>query len=364
MIEIDGSAGEGGGQILRSALALSALTAQAFKIKNIRQNRPKPGLQPQHLKSVEAAGAICRARVSDIQLHSTQLTFEPGAVAAGDYQFDIGTAGAATLVLQTVFLPLSFAASPSQITITGGTHVPWSPCYDYLELQWLPFMKRLGFDAELQLVEAGFYPKGGGKIVAKIQPVKTVAPLQLTHRGELKKTLGISAYANLRREVAERQMNQALRMLKSRGIAPNIEIKELRSRGVNTMMLLLGVFERSLCCYFALGARGQPVQTGKPAEKVAAEAAESFTRFLATGGVFDEFLADQLLLPLSLAAGVSQFVTPKITQHLLTNADVIQKFLGAKISIDGKLGEEGKVEIHGVGFKNTELTEKRLNTET
>jgi RNA 3'-terminal phosphate cyclase (ATP) len=354
MLEIDGSAGEGGGQILRSALALSVLTAQPFKIKNIRQNRPKPGLQPQHLKSVEAAGAICRARLSDIQLHSTQLTFEPGAAAAGDYHFDIGTAGAATLVLQTIFLPLSFAALPSQITITGGTHVPWSPCYDYLELQWLPFMKRLGFDGELQLVEAGFYPKGGGKIAAKIQPVKTVAPLQLTHRGELKKTLGISAYAHLRREVAERQMNQTLRMLKSRGISPNIEIKELRSRGVNTMMLLLGVFERSLCCYFALGARG------KPAEKVAAEASESFMSFLVSGGVFDEYLADQLLLPLSLAAGVSQFITPKITQHLLTNADIIQKFLGAKISIDGKLGEEGRVEIHGVGFKsNTELTEKR-----
>ncbi|HEX9653884.1 MAG TPA: RNA 3'-terminal phosphate cyclase [bacterium] len=339
MIALDGSSGEGGGQILRSALTLSILTAQPFTIKNIRANRRRPGLQPQHLKSVEAAGAICRARISGHHLDSTQLTFEPGTVSAGEYRFDIGTAGATTLVLQTIFLPLSFAASSSRITITGGTHVPWSPCFDYLDLQWLPFMKRIGADAEIHLIEAGFYPKGGGKISAEIHPVKTITPLHILERGDMKVILGISAYANLQRQVAERQMQQTEILLKREGIEPIIEIKEWPAHGINTMMMLLGVFEHSLGCYFALGARG------KPAEKVATEAADAFVGFMHRQGAFDEFLADQLVLPLALADGPSVFKTPKITQHLLTNIGVIRSFLDTQIAVEGNIGEEGMVWI-------------------
>lgn len=345
MIEIDGSTGEGGGQILRSALSLSVLTNQPFTITNIRANRPKPGLQPQHLKSVEAAGAICGAQISGNHLNSSELTFEPAALSAGEYQFDIGTAGAATLVLQTIFIPLSFAKTASRITITGGTHVPWSPTYDYLELQWLPFMKRIGFDAEIHLLEAGFYPKGGGKILAEIHPAAPLIPLKILSRGELKKIRGISGYANLPRSVAERQVTQAQKLLTRRGFESTIEIKELPARGINTIMLLLGVFEHSLCCYSALGARG------KPAEKVAAEATEAFLHFIESDGVFDEYLADQLLLPFALARGHSQFKTPKITQHLLTNIEVIRTFLDTHISVDGKMGEAGMVQIEGNNLK-------------
>jgi RNA 3'-terminal phosphate cyclase (ATP) len=344
MIEIDGSAGEGGGQILRTALTLSVVTGQPFRIRDIRGNRPKPGLQPQHQKSVEAAAAICKAQISGNQINSTQLTFEPGQISAGEYQFDIATAGAATLVLQTIFFPLSFAKSSSKIVITGGTHVPWAPCFDYLLLQWLPFMKRIGFDAEMKLVAAGFYPKGGGKINIEIHPAKRVAALQLLNRGEGKKILGISAYANLNRSVAERQANQARLSLQRLGLEPTIEITEMRSHGINTMMLILGVFEHSLCCYFALGARG------KRAEKVASEATDAFAAFSKTCGAFDEYLADQLVLPLSLAAGQSAFSTPKVTQHLLTNIDIIQLFLKPKISVTGELGKEGSVQIDGVGI--------------
>ncbi|NIR47793.1 RNA 3'-phosphate cyclase [candidate division KSB1 bacterium] len=341
MILIDGAFGEGGGQILRSSLTLSVITGKPVAIQNIRANRRKPGLQPQHLKSVEAAASISNARLTGNQLSSTELTFEPSRIHSGEYRFDIGTAGSTSLVLQTVFLPLSLAADSSKVTITGGTHVPWSPSFHYLELQWLPKMQRLGFDAELKMEEAGFYPKGGGKIVAEIHPAENISGLVRLDRGELKKLFGISAYANLKRQVAERQLNQAKEILANRGFEPIIEIRKLSSPGINTMMLILGVFEHSLCCYFSLGARG------KPAEKVATEAANQFLAFMNTSGVFDEYLADQILLPLALTNQTSEFRVPKITQHLLTNSEVIRQFTEASITIDGELGEEGLVKVVG-----------------
>ncbi|MFQ5866226.1 MAG: RNA 3'-terminal phosphate cyclase, partial [bacterium] len=333
MITIDGSYGEGGGQILRSALTLSTVTGKPFTIKNIRANRPKPGLKAQHLKSVEAAGVITNAHIVGNHLNSTQLTFEPREIRGGEYWFEIGTAGSTSLVLQTIFIPLSLAKNPSWVSIKGGTHVPWAPCYHYLELQWLPFMKRLGFNATLKMVEAGFYPQGGGKIIAEIESTRTISALQLLDRGRLTNIRGISAYANLNPQVAERQSNQAKKELRKESLVPNVEILKMPARGKNTMMLLLGQFEHSQCCYYALGARG------KPAEKVAAEAAIDFLNFLGTSGVFDEHLADQLLIPLALAKGTSEFKTPKITQHLLTNIEVIESFIEAEITVQGKLGE-------------------------
>jgi RNA 3'-terminal phosphate cyclase (ATP) len=339
MITIDGALGEGGGQILRSALTLSAVTGKPFTIKNIRANRPKPGLQAQHLKSVEAAAAICQARVAGSALHSTELTFEPREIISGEYRFDIGTAGATTLVLQTIFIPLSLAKGSSRATITGGTHVPWSPSFHYLEMHWLQFMERLGFRANLKMIEAGFYPQGGGNVTAEIHPVKSILPLRILERGNLKTIHGISAYANLELSVAERQKFQACDILRQHDLLNEIEILKMPARGKNTMLLLLGEFEYSKCCYFSLGARG------KPAETVAREAAQAFLKFLNTSGVFDEYLADQLLIPLALAQGPSEFKTPVVTQHLLTNLSVIQNFINAEIKVEGKLGEEGRVKI-------------------
>ncbi|MCX6029317.1 MAG: hypothetical protein NT169_08445, partial [Chloroflexi bacterium] len=195
MIEIDGSLGEGGGQVLRSALTLSTLTRQPVRLINIRARRPKPGLQPQHLAAVKAAAAISAAQVEGMFQNSTALTFAPGDVRAGDYRFDIGTAGATSLVLQTVFLPLALASSlskaeaaptppvsrawepdlqrngSSEITLIGGTHVPWSPSFHYLDLQWLPYLRRMGFDASLELELAGFYPQGNGQVKVRIAPL-------------------------------------------------------------------------------------------------------------------------------------------------------------------------------------------------
>ncbi|MFQ5604280.1 MAG: RNA 3'-terminal phosphate cyclase, partial [bacterium] len=327
MIILDGAAGEGGGQILRTALSLSALTGQPFEIKNIRANRPKPGLRAQHLKCVQAAGAICQARVSGDRLHSSRLTFSPGAIKAGNYHFEIGTAGSTSLVLQTIFYPISFAQQNSTISITGGTHVPWAPCFHYLQRQWLPFMQRLGFRAKLQMEQAGFYPKGRGKIIAEIKPIKSIQPLTLLTRGNLLSIHGVSAFANLPRSVAERQNQQIRRMLQNEIDGLELEILQMPAFGKNTLMLLLGKYEHSQCCYDALGA------PGKPAENVAREAAQKLLAFFASGGVFDEYLADQILIPFALAEGRSAFETPKITRHLLTNIEVIKLFLATEIKV-------------------------------
>ncbi len=346
MLEIDGAFGEGGGQILRTSLSLSCITGKPFRMFNIRAGRRTPGLRPQHLKSVEAAAAVCQAEVSGARVGATELTFQPRQVRAGTYRFDIGTAGATGLVVQTIFYPLSLADAPSTVTVTGGTHVAWAPCFHYLELQWLPFLRRLGFDASLAMARAGFYPSGGGEVKVQIRPVKAPQPLVLLDRGRLMQLTGISAFANLKRSVAERQRRQAESRLRAAGYAPNIRIVELHARDPNTMLLLLAEYEASTACYYALGARG------KPAEKVADEAVDAFLRFEHTQGVFDEYLADQILLPLSLAAGTSRFRTPVVTAHLLTNWQVVRKFLPVQGEIAGPLGQEGEVviEAHAPGL--------------
>ncbi|MGQ9631787.1 MAG: RNA 3'-terminal phosphate cyclase [bacterium] len=342
-IRIDGSFGEGGGQILRTSLALSLITGKPFEISNIRANRPNPGLAAQHLQCVRAAGKIGEARVEGAEIGSSRLRFEPTSIVPGSYKFEIPTAGAASLVLQTVFLPLCLADSPSEIEITGGTHIPWSPSYHYLELQWLPFVRAIGCDLELNLIRAGFYPQGGGRIAARIRPMRRMSPMEIPERGELEIVGGISAISNLDIKIAKRQRERAERNLAKRGYTFEIGTQELPSHGRGTMLLLLGRFRNSACCYFGLGARG------KPAEEVADEACESLFRFAESEGTIDEYLADQLLLPLALAPGRSRFRTPRVTQHLLTNAECIGKFLSSEISIDGELGYEGEVIVEGIG---------------
>src|SRR3970040_832850 len=182
MIQIDGSLGEGGGQVLRSSLTLSLLTKYDFQITNIRSRRSNPGLRAQPLKAVKAAASVGRAGVQGAELGSTALSFHPEAIHPGRYSLEISTAGAASLVLQTIFLPLALAGAGSTITITGGTHVNWSPPYHYLELQWLPFMRRIGFNADLKLQLAGFYPEGGGHMTAAIPPNSAISPLHITAR--------------------------------------------------------------------------------------------------------------------------------------------------------------------------------------
>jgi RNA 3'-terminal phosphate cyclase (ATP) len=339
MINIDGSLGEGGGQVLRSALTLATLTGQEFRMVNIRAKRKKPGLRPQHLKAVEAAAKICDATVDGCKPDSQEITFYPKEIRPGKYHFDIGTAGSTSLVLQTILLPLTKASGSSTVTITGGTHVPWSPCFHYLDLNFLPFVWRMGLDVHLRMEQAGFYPRGGGQIRATIDPTDAISPLVLTERGRVLAIRGISAVANLARNIATRQRRQVIGRLGRRFPLNDIRILDLFAPSPGTFILLLAEFEHTQVCYFALG------QKGKSAESVADAAIREFEAFVASDGVIDQYLADQLLLPMAVARGPSVFQTSQVTQHLITNAQVIQTFLPVDIDIRGSLGEPGLVEV-------------------
>jgi RNA 3'-terminal phosphate cyclase (ATP) len=339
MIAIDGTMGEGGGQVLRSSLTLSLLTGQAVQLTRIRANRSKPGLGFQHRMAVHAAARISRARVEGDRIGSQTLQFEPSIIEAGDYHFDIGTAGATSLVLQTVLLPLALAAAPSQLTITGGTHVPWSPCFHYLDWHWRAFLRRLGLRFDLELAMAGFYPEGGGAVRARLPGGAQIQGLQLSDRGRLLRVRGVSAVANLAGEIGARQCNRAVRRLRELECDIDILLETLPAHSRGTVLVLLAEFEHSQACFFALGARG------KRAEQVADEAVEALLTFLATDGAVDRWLADQLLLPLALAGQASVLRTSEVTSHLLTNAEVIRQFLPVRIDIDAALGNAATIRI-------------------
>jgi RNA 3'-phosphate cyclase len=344
-VEIDGSLGEGGGQVLRTSLTLSLITGQPIHLFNIRLRRAKPGLQPQHLTALRAAAAVGTAAVTSASLGSQELTFLPHAIRPGSYRFDIGTAGSTSLVLQTILIPLSLAKKSSTITLTGGTHVPWSPCFHYLDLQWLPYLQQIGFDAGLTLEKAGFYPQGGGRFRATLRPVKTLQPLQHSERGALLRVRGLSAVANLSDEIALRQKHQALRRLEPLCRDVKIRTLDLPSPGKGTFILLIAEFEQGSACYTSLG------EKGKPAENVADEACDSLQLLLTQSAGIDEYLADQLLLPLALAQAPSRFAAPRLTRHLFTNAEVIRKFLPIQITIEGEPDQAGWVSIHAGGSK-------------
>lgn len=341
MIEIDGSLGEGGGQLLRSSLTLSAITGLPFRMTRIRARRRPPGLKAQHLKAVEAAAAICGARVEGAELGSGTLLFEPGLIAPGEFSIDIGTAGATSLVLQAILPPLGLAPAESRVDLRGGTHVRWSPCFDYLKLQWLPVLRTIGFDAEIEMARAGFYPAGGGIVRAAIRPAWRLQPIRLVERGPLRAIRGMSAVARLDPGIARRQRDQASRRLAGRAPVLELDVVSLESASPGTLLLLQAEFEHSGACFFSLGERG------KPAERVADEAVDELLEFLGTSGAVDPYLADQLVVPLALAPGESELAVSRVTGHLTTNAEVVRCFLPARIEINAPIGRPGTIRIGG-----------------
>lgn len=341
MIVIDGSTGEGGGQVLRSALSLSLVTGQAFTMTNIRAGRPKSGLRPQHLLAVQAAAQISHAVVEGDRQGSVQISFSPGPVSPGDYNFDIGTAGATSLVLQTLLLPLGLTRGTSHLTITGGTHVPSSPCYHYLDWHWARLLLCTGFRFDLTLSRAGFYPEGGGEIHATVPGNTQLQGIDLSERGDLIRVRGLSGIANLPLEIAERQRAQTLKRLNKliSKVEVDVAIESFAAYSKGTVLLLLAEFEHSQACFSALGSRG------KPAERVADEAVDDLARFLITDGALDPWLVDQILLPLAVANSPSVLRTSAVTQHLLTNAEVIRYFLPVDIMVDGTLGQPAFIRL-------------------
>jgi len=345
-IEIDGAQGEGGGQIVRTALSLSAATGRPVRLVNMRANRQPPGLRAQHLAAVQAAASICRAKVAGGEMGSQTLQFVPGPVRAGRYRFDVGTAGSACLVLQTVAMPLALADGDSQVEITGGTHNPRSPCFEYLEAVWLHFMRLIGFKIEVSLLRAGFYPKGGGRIAATISgrvSVESLKPLNLTERGDLQAVDGLSAVANLPINVAQRQRQAALRELEKVSLASraSIAIKGLEALDRGTVCFIRLRYERTVTGFFSLGARG------KPSEVVGMEAGEAARKFHASEFLpaADRHIADQMLVPLALVPASSEIRVECITNHTLTNAEVIRQMTGRSIRVEGQVDEPGTVRV-------------------
>lgn len=340
VVRLDGSEGEGGGQILRTALALSVIARRPLEILNIRAGRSKPGLRPQHLACVRAAAEISGAEAHGAALGSRTLRFAPQELRPGNYRFEIGTAGSTSLLVHTLYLPLALAGSRSALTLSGGTHVPFSPSFHYLERQWALFVRKLGIRIELGLERAGYYPAGGGEVRAEIRPAGPVAGLRLVERGELERLEGVSGVSGLPGSIGQRQRDRALRRLEEAGLTAGVEVREFPSRGKGTFLALFSTHAGGgRACYCALGARG------KPAERVADEACEGMLAFLGTRGVVDEHLADQLLLPLALAREPSEFTTPRITSHLVTNARVIERFVGARVDLEREEGGEGRVVV-------------------
>jgi RNA 3'-phosphate cyclase len=337
VLELDGSFGEGGGQILRTSLALSLVTGRAFHLRNVRARRAKPGLQPQHLMSVRAAAAIGQAETRGASLRSSDLVFQPGSVVPGKYHFDIGTAGATGLVLHTIYLPLAWkTAAPSEVTFTGGTHVKASPCFHFLDAAWRRYMELLGIQVGLRMIRPGFYPRGGGVVQAFIQPCARIEALRLTEWSEIRRITGVSAVAGLPEAIAARQARRAASRLERSGI--DLELKQQTWQGGPGTVLTLELDSQHVpTFFFGLGERG------KPAEKVADEAAEQALAYLAARQPVDLHSADQLVLPLALAEGASELRVAEVTSHLLTNVAVIQRFLEREIVCEGEEGEPGTV---------------------
>lgn len=345
MVEIDGSYGEGGGQILRSALAFSAILKRPLMVRHIRARRKNPGLRPQHLKGVEALAQITEAEVRGAQIESETVTFIPKDIIAGDYRFEVGngkrSAGSVTLLLQTLLPPLCFSRVPSRLTLVGGTHVPWSPPFQYLSEVLSPTLCSMGISVEAGIDRWGWYPQGAGIIRVVIRPSLQFKPISLLDRGALRKIRGLSATSNLPKHVAERQKEYALRRLE-REMKMDAEIVVLDNvpgSGPGSFFFLVVESEKAIAGFSSLGERR------KPAEKVAKEALDSMKDYIESDGCIDPHLADQLVPFIVLAKGNSAFTTTRITEHLLTNLWVVGHFFNVRISKLGVKGEQGKIEF-------------------
>jgi RNA 3'-terminal phosphate cyclase (ATP) len=320
MIRIDGSSGEGGGQILRSSLSLSLATGKPFRIENIRAKRERPGLLRQHLTAVLAASEIGGAEVEGAVLGSKTLTFIPGTVRSGKHRFVIGTAGSSTLVFQTILPALMTTSGPSHITIEGGTHNLQAPPFDFLEKCFLPVVNRLGPKVSVNLERYGFYPAGGGCFTATIEPCAHLSPIDLSERGEITRRTVTAIVANLSRAIAQREIDTVAHLLNWEKEC--MEIVETRnSVGPGNVVLIevgtsTGMTE--LFCGFG--------RLGASAESVATEAAREARAYVVSKAAVGEHLADQLLLPFALAGG-GVFTASKLNRHARTNMDVVSTFL-------------------------------------
>ena len=337
MITIDGSEGEGGGQVLRYAVALSLITGEPVEIDRIRGKRDQPGLMRQHLTAIEAACVIGGAECSGLELGSPKLRFTPGSITPGDYHFAVGTAGATSLVLQTVLLPLVLADKPSHLVIEGGTHAAMAPPFDFLERCFLPVLNRMGPRVTARIKRHGFFPRGGGRIEVDIVPAP-LKRIECIDRGELASRSGTVLFASLDGGIAARIKKAALRPLPE-WEEDSVVLRELPAdQGPGTTLLLDAQYEHVTEVVAGFG------RLGVSAEKIGKTAGKRMAGYEASGAFAGPYLQDQLLLPMALAGG-GAFSSVKISQHSRTAADIIHRFTGQTTQFEDGEGKTQLVSI-------------------
>jgi RNA 3'-terminal phosphate cyclase (ATP) len=326
MIELDGGAGEGGGQILRSSLTLSMITGQPFRIRNIRANRAKPGLMRQHLMAVRAAATVCGAETSHAEVGSTELTFSPRCIKGGVYEFAIGTAGSSTLVLQTLIPALLHADVPSVVKVSGGTHNPKAPPAHFIEHAYVRMLRAMGAQVDFELKRFGFYPNGGGEVCAAIWPCPKLAPLHLAERGTLREGRAEAYVAAIPLSVAQRELEAIGKRLHWR--EEQLFPRPLSNdQGPGNAVLIVVESEHVTEVFSSVG------EKRRRAEDVAGDAIREAKRYLISGAAVGEHLGDQLMLPLALAGGGS-YTLDHVSQHAITNAEVIAQFLPVHVTFE------------------------------
>lgn len=322
---IDGSRGEGGGQILRSSLAISMISQRPICVTNIRKGRPKPGLMRQHLTAVQAAAQICNARVTGDCIGSCELTFEPNAVVPGEFRFSIGTAGSTTLVLQTILPALVIASGPSTLILEGGTHNPLAPPFDFLANSFLPLINRMGPQVAVELERHGFFPAGGGRFRVAITPTDRLRPLSLVERGEIVDRRAIALISHLSPEIARRELKVLGEKLGWNDSAWTVA-EAPNSPGPGNVLFVEIETPQLTEVFTGFGERGIR------AERVAERLVHDVRRYLAAEVPVGEYLADQLLLPLAMAGG-GEFVTLPLSRHSTTQIELLEQLMDVKVEV-------------------------------
>ena len=358
ILTLDGSHGEGGGQILRTALSLSAITARPFSLTNLRAGRRNPGLLPQHLSAVRAAATITGAVVTGDRLGSTELRFAPShPPKSGSYLFDVaetaerGSAGSVTLILQTLLVPLTLADGSSTLVLRGGTHVEWSPPFDDLANCYFPLLRRMGYRIDAELRRWGWYPVGGGEVVCEIaagqsdRNVSLRSPIDLVSRGPLQRIAGRAVAANLPAHIPQRMVDSVRASLGGLGVPVEIQTQLVTAACPGAGIFLIAEYKEVPASFSAYG------RLGKPSEVVADQAVTAFKEHHASEAAVELHLADQLLLPLALANDTSVITVARPTGHLMTNAWTIEQFEIARVSIEGGIPYRVSVEPRGSRLK-------------
>lgn len=339
-IELDGSPAADGGQVLRSALTLSLMTGRPFRLVNIRAGQNPPGLRPPDVACIRAAATISGARYKGAVVGSHVLSFEPKPVRPGHYRFDLGSAGPITLVLQTVALPLAWRASqPSEVELSGGTHVEQAPCFHFLAVTWAAYLRRIGLDLDLHLTHPGFSSGGEGKVCMTVRPCSLLRGLNLMTCPTLTTAVGLSASAGLPASVGRRQAERLSTRLKVAGITPHVVTEQWVADGPGTLATVVFRQTPVPTLFSGLGA------PGKPAEAVADEAADQALRFRATGCPVDPDSARLLLLPLMFSPDASTYRTSEVTPRLTTELGIVRRFVKREVTVDSVPGAPGLMRI-------------------